>query len=373
MRRGSLCKISAQRGGQPKRKRKKTRKKPGFQITLTRVARRRLERMSRKTRNARMLKRIQIVLMRNQSKSYREIARSLYCSTGMINSVLTKWEKWGEAGLEDHRQDNGNPKVDFDYMACLWMVLEDTSQCHGWRRPTWTREMLIKTVGKKTGTWISLATMSKVLKSLGIRKKRPKPVVLCPWSKHKRTRRLNQIRSLLKRVRKGEIVLYEDEVDIHLNPKIGADWMLPGHQRMVVTPGQNKKRYIAGAWDSTRKEMVWVESDKKRSGLFIDLCRKLITTYPSAKKIHLILDNYVIHSSKITKCAIDEMDGRIVLHFLPPYCPQHNRIERVWKDLHDRVTRNHKYKSIHGLMCEVRRHLNEKSRKTETYKAKKAA
>lgn len=36
-------------------------------------------------------------------------------------------------------------------------------------------------------------------------------------------------------------VFYEDEVDIHLNPKIGADWQLRGQQNRVVTPGQNEK------------------------------------------------------------------------------------------------------------------------------------
>lgn len=43
-------------------------------------------------------------------------------------------------------------------------------------------------------------------------------------------------------------VFYEDEVDIHLNSKIGADWQLRGHQKRVVTPGQNEKYYLAGAW-----------------------------------------------------------------------------------------------------------------------------
>ena len=38
----------------------------------------------------------------------------------------------------------------------------------------------------------------------------------------------------------------EDEVDIHLNHKIGADWGLRGQQRKVVTPGQNKKYFLAG-------------------------------------------------------------------------------------------------------------------------------
>jgi hypothetical protein len=35
-----------------------------------------------------------------------------------------------------------------------------------------------------------------------------------------------------------------DEVDIHLNPRIGRDWMLPGMQRRIVTPGKDEKRYL---------------------------------------------------------------------------------------------------------------------------------
>ncbi len=35
-------------------------------------------------------------------------------------------------------------------------------------------------------------------------------------------------------------VFYEDEVDIHLNPKIGADWQLRGQQKRVVTPARMK-------------------------------------------------------------------------------------------------------------------------------------
>ncbi len=46
-----------------------------------------------------------------------------------------------------------------------------------------------------------------------------------------------------------EPVLYSDEVDIHLNPKIRCDWMLRGEQRCIVTPGKNEKFYLAGALD----------------------------------------------------------------------------------------------------------------------------
>ena len=49
--------------------------------------------------------------------------------------------------------------------------------------------------------------------------------------------------------------------------------------------------------------------------------------------MHLILDNYRIHSSVQVQAALARLDGRVVLHFLPPYCPDHNRIERVFVNL----------------------------------------
>lgn len=277
--------------------------------------------------------------------------------------MLKRWQQWNEAGLEDQRSENGNLKADEDYLGELCEVLRHTAPHYGWPRPTWTREALIETMRKRTRRMVSPATMSRALKAIGARLGRPKPVVRCSWSKHKRTRRLNQIHWLRDHLPLGEILLYEDEVDVHLNPKIGLDWMLCGDQREVVTPGQNKKRYLAGAWDPVAKEMTWVESDRKNSLLFIQLCRKLLEGYPKMKKIHLVLDNYGIHKSKITQRALEGLNERIVLHFLPPYCPDENSIELRWKILHDNVTRNHQYKTIHGLMGAVRKYFRKFARK----------
>jgi transposase len=41
------------------------------------------------------------------------------------------------------------------------------------------------------------------------------------------------------------------------------------------------------------------------------------------------------------------------VHFLPPYCADDNRIERVWLDLHANVTRNHRCRTIEQLMAQV--------------------
>lgn len=166
-----------------------------------------------------------------------------------------------------------------------------------------------------------------------------------------------------------EVVLYEDEVDIHLNPKIGLDWMVEGQQKEVMTPGQNDKRYLAGAQDAVTDQLIWVEGDKKDSLLFIRLLWELTQHYRNAKKIHEILDNYSIHLTQQVQLSLETPEGRrIELHFLPPYCPDHNRIERAWQDLHANVTRNHTYTTMNELMSEVRRYLRKHhQRKQQEY------
>lgn len=153
------------------------------------------------------------------------------------------------------------------------------------------------------------------------------------------------------------MVVYVDEVDIHLNPKIGPDWMLPGTQRLVLAPCNNEKRYLTGAYEPLNDRLVYVEDDRKASWIFLNLLRALIETYESAKSIHVILDNHIIHKSQVTKAWLAEFGARVQLNFLPPYCPNENRIERLWLDLHANVTRNHRQRTIEALLDRVHSHL----------------
>jgi transposase len=60
--------------------------------------------------------------------------------------------------------------------------------------------------------------------------------------------------------------------------------------------------------------------------------------------------------------ALANFACRVKLHFLPPYCPKYNKIERVWQDLHANVTRNHKCATMPELMREVRYYLRKRNR-----------
>ena len=99
-------------------------------------------------------------------------------------------------------------------------------------------------------------------------------------------------------------VFYEDEVDIDLNPKLGADWMFRAQQKRVVTPGQNAKHYLAGVLHAGNGRVLYVSGIKKNSSLFIAMLEKLRHHYRRAKTITLILDKH--HSQKQTDRAMVE-------------------------------------------------------------------
>lgn len=332
---------------------------------LSKRERKEIRRLSMRARDAVLRCHCKVVLGLVRGKTPTLIAHGGLGAKSQVYRVADRFIKLGLMGLVDRREDNGDRKVTEAYEMELLRLLEESPQEHGYRRPTWTQELLVLVLAEQTGVRISISTMSRLLGRLGVRLGRPKPIVECPWPKPRRMRRLRAIRRLIEKLPRDEVVLYVDEVDIHLNPKIGPDWMRRGRQKTVLTPGCNEKRYLAGAFNPLTKKLTWVEGDRKNSLLFLRLLHELVTkTYRGARRIHLILDNYGIHDSQQVRLALKSSTAsRLTLHFLPPYCPDHNRIERIWKDLHDNVTRNHRCSGMEELMTEVRHYLAARNRR----------
>ena len=319
--------------------------------------RRALIRRATKTHSPTTVRRAQVVATLSSGRGVTEIAEVFSCARSHVYRTLARFEALGWVGLLDGRRDNGGRKVDSSFCSAVRELLDQSPRDYGYLRPTWTRELLIIVGEEQTGVRIGLSAMSRVLRKIGARRGRPKPIVACPLSDRQRRRRLRKIRQLLASLPHNEVAVYEDEIDIHLNPKIGLDWMNGSAQKTVMTPGQNQKAYLAGTLDARSGEVLWVGGALKDSSLFVAMLEKLDRHHSEAKRIHVILDNYGIHKSKVTLAAL-KLLPRIWLHFLPPYCPDENRIERLWLDLHANVTRNHKHGELAPLCQDVATYLN---------------
>ena len=154
-------------------------------------------------------------------------------------------------------------------------------------------------------------------------------------------------------------MVFADELDIHLLPKVSCAWMPQGAQLEVMTPGQNQKHYLTGALDLTTGTLHYCLGPCKTNALFRDLLTCLDAHYPAERytRLYVVVDNYKIHKAKAVAQWL-AVHPRFELLFLPTYCPRANPIERVFGDVPDLCTRNHTRKRLRDLVADVVEHLH---------------
>jgi DDE superfamily endonuclease/Winged helix-turn helix len=281
-------------------------------------------------------------------------AHTLKVRRDTVCRVARRFRQHGAVGPLDRRAGNGPGKLTPAYRAAPGAAVRGSPQGHGYRRPTWARELLRLVLLKRAGVAVHAAALSRAPKRVRARRGRPRPTAGCPRPQARKRRRLARTRRLVEGLPRDEAAAYEDEVGTRLNPKVGPGWMGCGQQKEVRTPGQNRKPYLAGALDVRSRAVIRVGGDKKGSRPFVQLLGEPYHRYPRARRAHVILDNYGTHDSRLVAWALLEAGGRIKLRPLPPYCPEHNPIERAWEGLHAEVTRNRTCPDMDELPTNVR-------------------
>jgi transposase len=195
----------------------------------------RLCRHLRACRDAGLKTRYLIIINLFQRRSVQQTAAVLQVNRATIYRVAARFRAHGEPGLFDRRVHNGPTKVTRLYLEVLQQTVRGSPQDYGWSRPTWTRELLVLALRRQTGVRIHVTTMSRALHRIRARRGRPRPTVRCLDGDNPKTWRLYRIRKLLRQLPADEVAVYADEIDNHLNPKIGWDWMAYGQQKQVAT------------------------------------------------------------------------------------------------------------------------------------------
>lgn len=171
---------------------------------LRHAVKQRLLRHLRRCRDAGLKTRYLIVINLTSGRSPTQTAEALGIHRSTIYRVAARFTKGGELGLLDRREDNGQLKLSADYLHVLDQVVRSCPQDYNWRRPTWTREMLVETLRRRTGVSVHVATLSRALARIRARRGRPRPTVECPWAKGWKTRRLNALARLIASLPPGK-------------------------------------------------------------------------------------------------------------------------------------------------------------------------
>ncbi|WP_065810645.1 IS630 family transposase (plasmid) [Klebsiella pneumoniae] len=300
-------------------------------------------------------RRLIAMLMLHQGMTVTDVAR-LLCAA---RSSVGRWINWfilhGVEGLKSLRPGCAPRWPVADILQLLPLLVQRSPKDFGWLRSRWSTELLALVVNRLFDVTLHRSTLHRYLRQADMVWRRAAPTLKIK-DPHYEEKRL-VIEQALAQEQTTHPVFYQDEVDIDLNPKIGADWMPKGQQKRIATPGQNQKHYLAGALHSGTGRVHYVSGSSKSSDLFISLLERLRRTYRRAKTITLVADNYIIYKSRKVERWLEE-NPKFRLLFLPTYSPWLNPIERLWLSLHETITRNHQCRYMWQLLKQVAQFMN---------------
>lgn len=158
--------------------------------------------------------------------------------------------------------------------------------------------------------------------------------------------------ALLNSLDADEAVLFVDAVHPTHGVRPVGCWA-PKEVKIAVEQASGRDRLnIHGAIDleTGRTRMIDVLTVDAIST--IALLASIEGMYPSMRRIHVFLDNARYHHAKMVREWLEQPGRRIVLHFIPAYCPHLNPIERLWGAMHKAVTHNQSYET-YAAYCQA--------------------
>jgi transposase len=300
-------------------------------------------------------RRLMAMLMLHHGDSVTHVAKVLCAARSSIGRWINWFTLYGCEGLQS--LPPGRPQRWLEketILRTLPLFVQHSPQEFGYLRSRWSSELLTLETNRIFNTAIHPATMRKWLPLANLVWRRAAPTLHI--RDPRKDEKMSAITEALEKKRPAHPVFYEDEVDIDLNPKIGADWQPIGQQKRVPTPGKNEKHYLAGVLHAGTGKVHYVSGIRKDSDLFINMLEYLRRTYRRAETITLIVDNYIIHKSQKTLEWLKK-NPKFILLYQPVYSPWVNDVEHLWLALHETVTRNHKCRSMWQLLQKVKQFM----------------
>lgn len=153
-----------------------------------------------------------------------------------------------------------------------------------------------------------------------------------------------QYHELKNTLKPDEIILFGDNVHPQHQTKLCYVWIKKGLRKAEKMTACQKRVNIIGAINLNTHQVEYQKVDWVNTESIKSFAERLCKAYPNASKIHWILDNGKYHKSEELLKFIETT--KIKIHYLPPYSPNLNPIERLWKIMHENTTYNHYYEKF---------------------------
>lgn len=197
----------------------------------------------------------------------------------------------------------------------------------------WTREMVVVLIKKKFNITLTASSVGRLLAQMGITVQKPLHQAL------ERDEALVQqwIKTDYPKIKKmakmqGADIYFGDEAHLRSDHHAGRTWGKKGETPIVKSTGARHGISLISAITSKGHMRFMIkEKGGVNADVFIEFLKRLLVG--ATQPIFLIVDRGSAHRAKKTQDFVKSQKGKLHLFFLPPYAPDCNPDELVWKHL----------------------------------------
>lgn len=289
--------------------------------------------MAKKGRRATDDERLRAVQLLEGGRSADEVAEILQVSRSSVFEWQRKYRDGGLAALST-KFASGRPTVlsDVQMMKLYTMINGKDPRQYSLGMALWTRKLIAELIQQKFDVAVSLPTVGRIMKKLGMSVQRPlyrayqqDPEKVRIWKEQT----YPKIKAMAAEV--GATIFFADEAAVRTDHHGGTTWAKIGQTPVVTATGERKSVNMISAVGAQGALHFELFAGKMNATEFIGFCQRLVND--SATPVFLVVDNASYHTAKKVQKYVQSTEGALTLFFLPPYSPELNPDEWVWNNI----------------------------------------
>ena len=269
-----------------------------------------------------------------EGESPEVVARSLRITPRAMYRWLAAYRQGGWGAVKAKPLAGRPPKLNAQAMQWIYNTVTQKNPLQmKFEFALWTRQMVAQLIKKKYGIKLAANSVGRLLAQMGITCQKPlqraieqDEALVQKWLKaeYPKIKKMAQMQ--------GADIYFGDAAHVRSDHHAGRTWGKKGETPVVLSTGSRHGMSLISAITSKGHMRFMIkEKGGVNSDVFIEFLKRLLAGVK--RPIYLIVDRGPAHISKKTREFVKTLGDNFKLFYLPPYAPDRNPDELVWKHL----------------------------------------